>query len=590
MKRFTMWSLLPALLPGMVALLAAPGAQAAPPCGAVEFRFQPGARNLQIVVWVEDAAGKVVATPYLTRAVGQFGIANRPGTPLLKTACGWPYGRREMIFPVWAHRRNVRYRQVVMGGACGNSAASKCPASGQSCGQDCWDDTVAYHSLVSSAETHFCAPGQCNDSNPDVITCASPVRSLSKGAYAAPPAYSLYPPRADLTEQQFNAIVDSPDVMGYAQANDLVAVSQATPLPNQPLPFPLYWNPRALPEGDYAAYIELAQESDWNGGHGATNPNHPCQDDVHPEWNGAGHCFLGQPSVVYRVPFHYGAGGAFAGTSSYAGYGTWDGSDGVLHAPDATISDAPGTGAGRLVDVSGDGQGYRFAVQVGACPPKPDGGAGSPDGGAMPSDGGAPDGGVMMECDAPGAVTDLQVTPEAGALRVEFRAPASGPQPSMYSVRYRLGTDPITDGDFDRQLSGAALAGGAPDAELQATVANLLPGTEYVVAVRGVADCGAASPVVSASTQTAQLQFATLHGCFVATAAWGTPMDGQVDVLRHFRDTRLRGNPLGEVFTAGYYAFGPYLARLVAADEHLRALARHALEPLIELAAYASTR
>src|SRR4051812_6642471 len=89
-----------ALLGSLLASVAASDARADPPCGTVEFRFQPGAHGLQIAVWVEDANKHVLATPYITRLTGQFGLGNRPGEGLLKTACGWPYGRREMVLPV----------------------------------------------------------------------------------------------------------------------------------------------------------------------------------------------------------------------------------------------------------------------------------------------------------------------------------------------------------------------------------------------------------------------------------------------------------------------------------------------------------
>ena len=56
---------------GVATLCPAP-ALADPPCGAVEFRFQPGAWNLQMVVWIEDAQGNVKATPYITRATGDW--------------------------------------------------------------------------------------------------------------------------------------------------------------------------------------------------------------------------------------------------------------------------------------------------------------------------------------------------------------------------------------------------------------------------------------------------------------------------------------------------------------------------------------
>ena len=169
-------------------VLSAGRAEADPPCGAVEFRFQPAAYSLQVAIWVEkkDAAG-VIATPYITRATGQFGLGNRPGAALLKTDCGWPYGRREMVLPVWAHRRNHHYPKITMGGACGNSIDSPCSGGGL-CGGNCDDTTVAYHGLVSSSEPYFCAPEGCAPGMrpPDVVSCASPVRTLSKGAYLDP--------------------------------------------------------------------------------------------------------------------------------------------------------------------------------------------------------------------------------------------------------------------------------------------------------------------------------------------------------------------------------------------------------------------
>src|SRR4051812_25740861 len=108
-------------------LLAAEPALADPPCGVVELRFKPAVSDLQIVTRIEESAGKGIDTPFIPRAVGQFGLANRPGSALLKTDFRWPYGRRDMIFPVWAHRRNHPYPRIVMGGICGNSKVARCP-------------------------------------------------------------------------------------------------------------------------------------------------------------------------------------------------------------------------------------------------------------------------------------------------------------------------------------------------------------------------------------------------------------------------------------------------------------------------------
>ena len=535
-----------------------PAAHADPACGAVEFRFEPGAHRLQIAIWVEDQKGVVVDTPYITRATGQFGIANRPGAALLKTDCGWPYGRREMVLPVWAHRRNHHYPRIVMGGACGNSPESICK-SGTACAGNCEDTTIAYHSEVSSTETYFCAPTGCvNGNDPDVVSCATPSgRSLSKGAYVDPTAmtaFSLYPPRADLTT--FDPNRDSQDVNDFAKKNDLIAVSQATPKPNVPLATPIDWYPKNLPNGDYVAYIELSQEADFNDAN-----HHPNAADTQMSWNGQGHDFLGQPSVVYRVPFHYDEKGGTAIATSYAGYGSWDGSDGMLWpAGDGTITTGkPGSGAGRLLDVSEPPDVFRFKVIVGGC-----------------------NGGPHV-CNTPPPPTDLKVTPSGTSLMIAFSSAGGPDAPNRYSVRYRVGGEAITDANFDQQVTGPSLAATTPNAVLSTTISGLMPDSAYSVAVRGIAQCGTASPVASITAKTGQMQFTTLHGCFIATAAFGTDMEPQVKALRSFRDHHLLNHAIGRVLVAAYYAFSPSVARAIASDESLRALVRNGLSPIVRV-------
>src|SRR5262249_48667506 len=172
--------------------------------------------------------------------------------------------------------------------------------------------------------------------------------TFSKGAYRPFPAeYSLYPPRADL--KAYDKYTDSADVLDFANQNDLVAISQATPPPGRELDPSIIWAPQSpLAPGDYVAWVELSRESDFNASH-----NHPNQADTVPQWDFEGHPFLGQPSVVYKVPFRYSAFGGSAIATEYAGYSTWDGSDGLIHAPDNTITTgASGSGAGRLLDVN----------------------------------------------------------------------------------------------------------------------------------------------------------------------------------------------------------------------------------------------
>lgn len=69
--------------------------------------------------------------------------------------------------------------------------------------------------------------------------------------------------------------------------------------------------------------------------------------------------------------------------------------------------------------------------------------------------------------------------------------------------------------------------------------------------------------------------------CFVATAAYGSQLAPQVEVLRQFRDIFLKPTVLGAKFVAWYYQHSPKYARMISQSETLRALARWALAPAL---------
>jgi hypothetical protein len=70
-------------------------------------------------------------------------------------------------------------------------------------------------------------------------------------------------------------------------------------------------------------------------------------------------------------------------------------------------------------------------------------------------------------------------------------------------------------------------------------------------------------------------------GCFIATAAFGSPLAREVDTLRAFRDRVLVPHAPGRAFVAAYYRVGPSLAGVVARHESLKVVTRAALRPLI---------
>jgi hypothetical protein len=71
------------------------------------------------------------------------------------------------------------------------------------------------------------------------------------------------------------------------------------------------------------------------------------------------------------------------------------------------------------------------------------------------------------------------------------------------------------------------------------------------------------------------------EGCFIATAAYGTPLAEDVMVLRRFRDVHLLTHPAGRVFVKLYYTYSPPIAEYIAGRESLRSAARIFLAPII---------
>jgi len=70
-------------------------------------------------------------------------------------------------------------------------------------------------------------------------------------------------------------------------------------------------------------------------------------------------------------------------------------------------------------------------------------------------------------------------------------------------------------------------------------------------------------------------------GCFIATAAYGTPMANQVKILCEFRDRYLLNNFIGREFVKTYYKYSPTMADFIVQHEKIRFVCRLLLLPLI---------
>jgi hypothetical protein len=70
-------------------------------------------------------------------------------------------------------------------------------------------------------------------------------------------------------------------------------------------------------------------------------------------------------------------------------------------------------------------------------------------------------------------------------------------------------------------------------------------------------------------------------GCFIATAAFGSPLEKHVGILQDFRDRHLLTNGPGRAFVKFYYEVSPAIAAKIAQSATGRFVTRAALMPLV---------
>jgi len=132
---------------------------------------------------------------------------------------------------------------------------------------------------------------------------------------------------------------------------------------------------------------------------------------------------------------------------------------------------------------------------------------------------------------------------------------------------------------------------------------GLTPGTTYnyrVSAYDAIPNHSAWTTSISATTPPAPVGDIPPGGdggvdkggglCFIATAAYGSPMARDVRYLRAFRDQYLLTNGPGRWFVEQYYRLSPPLADALRAHDGWRAIVRFALSPLVALSKWLVVR
>ena len=110
--------------------------------------------------------------------------------------------------------------------------------------------------------------------------------------------------------------------------------------------------------------------------------------------------------------------------------------------------------------------------------------------------------------------------------------------------------------------------------------------TEYELEITAIDLCQEQSEPVSVGLKTTAIDFTTVPPCFIATAAYGSPLADEIWALRRFRNRYLMTNPAGRAFVDTYYSVGPHAANIIAEHPWLRTTTRILLTPLVALARY----
>lgn len=149
-------------------------------------------------------------------------------------------------------------------------------------------------------------------------------------------------------------------------------------------------------------------------------------------------------------------------------------------------------------------------------------------------------------------VTQILAQDEFGISFVLPQGVQSGP----ITVRVKV---PVVGGEQNVDLQGLVVPGGGLPLNLLALLAALL-------GILAGGDGGGGGGT-----------------CFIATAAYGTPMAEQIDVLRAVRDEFMLTNPVGTALVDVYYTVSPAIADVVAKHPALAAAVRLVLTPIILL-------
>jgi hypothetical protein len=220
----------------------------------------------------------------------------------------------------------------------------------------------------------------------------------------------------------------------------------------------------------------------------------------------------------------------------------------------------------------------------------------------------APGEGTFAYCD--GEVVDLVAEAESGYSFVNWTGDvATIADVEDATTTITMNSDYFITANFEEipqfDLTISSTAGGLVTAPGEGTF-TYAPGTgvnlvaeaeegyrfvEWTGDVDTIADVDAASTTITMNGDysiTANFEEKPSGGmCFIATAAYGTPMAEEIEILREFRDGYLLTNPVGQALVGLYYRVSPPIAEFINEHPGLKPIVRAGLLPAVAMSAVA---
>jgi chitodextrinase len=195
------------------------------------------------------------------------------------------------------------------------------------------------------------------------------------------------------------------------------------------------------------------------------------------------------------------------------------------------------------------------------------------------------------------ASATTQAAPDTIAPSVPTGLTGTAVSATQINLTWNASTDNVAVTGYQVFRNGVQIATTSSLASADAALLPLTPYNYAVAAFDAAGNTSAQSAVVSVSTLAAtpvsvttppapDTQPRSVGGgvhCFIATAAYGSPMATDVRYLRAFRDQYLLTNKFGQWFVEQYYRLSPPLADELRAHDGWRAVVRLALSPLVAL-------